>query len=381
MQVPRLERRRASLRHESLRRGSIVQPISKEVPWDIFDRLFLPVLYCHAIAIVFSAVLQVCEIQFAFSTFGIFILLSIATVTLTLFYHNLKVSASGKAVLVTGCENPLAWYLCKKLDEIGFAVFAGFKSVADNADAELLTEECSARVRLVQIDASSDTQMQEAAKFIENNLPDGATGLWALLHCDQWNAIGELEWIPPAVLKKSLDVNVAGTVRITQIFLPLIRRGKGRVVYLSSAMSKIYNPVRGIHTAINNAIESLALCLRSEMRRHGVQVIVVAAGEFASGTAWLDNEELCDQAKAMWKTMNDSLRFEIVDEKYFEFTIRQLERYTKLTVDLTPAIHTLIDAVQRTFPLPRYTPITFEEKLKTLIADYLPYAVYDVIYN
>jgi hypothetical protein len=75
-----------------LRRGSIVQPISKEVPWDIFDRLFLPVLYCHAVAIIFSATLQVFEIQFAFSTFGIFILLSIATVTLTLFYHNLKVS-------------------------------------------------------------------------------------------------------------------------------------------------------------------------------------------------------------------------------------------------------------------------------------------------
>lgn len=34
--------------------------------------------------------------------------------------------------------------------------------------------------------------MQEAVKYIENNLPDGANGLWALLHCDQWNAIGEL---------------------------------------------------------------------------------------------------------------------------------------------------------------------------------------------
>lgn len=81
-------------RHESLRRGSVVTSISKEVPWDIFDRLFLPVLYCHAIAIIFSALLQVFEIQFAFSTFGIFILLSIGIGTLTLFYHSLKVSFS-----------------------------------------------------------------------------------------------------------------------------------------------------------------------------------------------------------------------------------------------------------------------------------------------
>lgn len=92
IQVPSYDRRRLSLRHESLRRGSIVAPISKEVPWDIFDRLFLPLLYCHAIAIIFSAILSFFEIQFAFSTFGVFILLSIATVSLTLFYHNLKVS-------------------------------------------------------------------------------------------------------------------------------------------------------------------------------------------------------------------------------------------------------------------------------------------------
>jgi 3-hydroxybutyrate dehydrogenase len=62
-------------------------------------------------------------------------------------------------VLVTGCEAPMAWYLCKKLDDIGFTVFAGFKNVADNADAEMLTEECSARVKVLQIDASSDSQV------------------------------------------------------------------------------------------------------------------------------------------------------------------------------------------------------------------------------
>lgn len=223
--------------------------------------------------------------------------------------------------------------------------------------------------------------MYEAVKFIEAHLPDDAIGLWALVPCDQWTAIGELEWIPPNVLRKALDVNIMNTVRLTQIMLPLIRRGCGRIIFLSSALSKIYNPVRGIQAAVHNAIESLALCLRTELRRHKIQVCVVATGEFASGTAWLDDEDLLDQAKVMWKNMSDSKRFEVYDEKYFEFTIRQLERYTKVTVDLTPAIHTLIDAIQRTFPLARYTPITQEEKLKTLIAEYLPWAVYDVIYN
>lgn len=223
--------------------------------------------------------------------------------------------------------------------------------------------------------------MHEAVKYIETHLPDGAIGLWAFVPCDQWTAIGELEWIPQVVLRKALDVNIVNTVRLTQIMLPLVRRGGGRIIFLSSALAKIYNPVRGIQSAVHNAIESFALCLRAELRKHKISVIVVAAGEFSSGTAWLDDEELLEQAKTMWKDMSSSKRFEIYDEKYFEFTLRQLERYTKVTVDLTPAIHTLIDAIHRAFPLPRYTPITREEKIRTLVAEYLPWAIYDVIYN
>jgi 3-hydroxybutyrate dehydrogenase len=72
------------------------------------------------------------------------------------------VKSSGKAILVTGCESPLAWYLCKKLDDIGFTVFAGFKDVAENSDAELLKDECSARVKVLQIDSSSETQARRS---------------------------------------------------------------------------------------------------------------------------------------------------------------------------------------------------------------------------
>lgn len=53
-------------------------------------------------------------------------------------------------------------------------------------------------------------QMLEASLFVAENLPDGATGLWALIHCESYCALGELEWIPFPVLRKALDVNVLG---------------------------------------------------------------------------------------------------------------------------------------------------------------------------
>ena len=137
--------------------------------------------------------------------------------------------------------------------------------------------------------------MLESSLFINENLPDECNGLWALVHCDSWCVIGELEWIPQAVLKKAINVNIVGTVRLTQIMLPLIRQVNGRVVFLSSALAKISSPVRGIQSAVQASIESLAICLRSELKARKVDVSVVAAGEFTAGTAWLDDENLLDQ--------------------------------------------------------------------------------------
>ena len=59
-----------------------------------------------------------------------------------------------------GCESPLAWYLCKKLDDLGFTVFAGFHKLSGNADADLLKEDCSARLKLLQLDNSSEIQVK-----------------------------------------------------------------------------------------------------------------------------------------------------------------------------------------------------------------------------
>lgn len=62
--------------------------------------------------------------------------------------------------------------------------------------------------------------MLEASLYISEHLPDGASGLWAVVHCATWVALGELEWIPFAVLRKSIDVNLLGkySIIIRKIF-------------------------------------------------------------------------------------------------------------------------------------------------------------------
>lgn len=52
--------------------------------------------------------------------------------------------------------------------------------------------------------------MLEASLYVSEHLPGGANGLWAIIHCATWIALGELEWVPFSVLRKSIDINLLG---------------------------------------------------------------------------------------------------------------------------------------------------------------------------
>lgn len=60
--------------------------------------------------------------------------------------------------MVTGCESPLAWFLARKLDDLGFTIFAGFTKKAGE-DADLLKEEGSGRMTILQLDVTSERQV------------------------------------------------------------------------------------------------------------------------------------------------------------------------------------------------------------------------------
>lgn len=63
-------------------------------------------------------------------------------------------------MLLTGCESPLAWHLARKLDEMGFTVFAGFTKRIGCEDADLLKEESSGRLTVLQLDVTSERQVK-----------------------------------------------------------------------------------------------------------------------------------------------------------------------------------------------------------------------------
>ncbi|KAH1027356.1 hypothetical protein HUJ05_000884 [Dendroctonus ponderosae] len=293
----------------------------------------------------------------------------------------MNITAAGKAVLITGCDSRIGSALARHLDEQGFTVFAGFQTLSDNPLAEELKEICSARMHVLQLDVTNETQILAASLSVVEHLPDGAHGLWAVVNAASWVALGEIEWIPLQVIKKATEINFLGPTRVTQIMLPLVRRARGRIIYMTSGLCRVADPVRGIHCGLLAAIESEAECLRKELRSRGVDVVVVAPGELTSGNTWVSDQIILSQAKDMWKQLCQEQRLEY-GEKYFETAIRSLEKYSKSPeTDLAPVLKALNDAVTRTFPMIKYTPISRQEKMKAFVADYFPRAVYDLVYS
>lgn len=77
-------------RRSSLLIGQIPTPTQQEGPWDVLDRCLLPVIYCQGAAIVISTILNALNLS-QVTWLTLFILFSIITIALIIFYHNLKV--------------------------------------------------------------------------------------------------------------------------------------------------------------------------------------------------------------------------------------------------------------------------------------------------
>lgn len=56
------------------------------------------------------------------------------------------------------------------------------------------------------------------------------TGLAALVNNAGVLVFGEFGWLTPRQVSLQLDVNLAGTMRVSRAFLPLLRHDRGRLV-------------------------------------------------------------------------------------------------------------------------------------------------------
>lgn len=172
-----------------------------------------------------------------------------------------------KSILVTGASTGIGWATSLELAEKGWRVFA---AVRKEADAKKLRDASSGKITTVIMDIVDYESVKRGAQEIEKAL--GGAGLDALFNNAGISVQGPLEIIPIELFEQQIRVNVFGHVFVTQTFLPLLRKAKGRIVFTSSESGRMTLPLMAPYSASKFALEAVASALRIELRPWKIRV-------------------------------------------------------------------------------------------------------------
>ncbi|GHO79730.1 short-chain dehydrogenase [Ktedonobacter sp. SOSP1-85] len=177
------------------------------------------------------------------------------------------------AVLLTGAAGGIGAATIRRLDALGFQVFAG---VRKSSDGERLQRDISVRITPVLLDITDDASIAQAAEIVTRAV--GETGLVGLVNNAGIIVEGPVELVPIEEVRKQFEVNVIGHIAVTQAFLPLLRKARGRIINIGAPTGLVSFPYLGMLSASKAALESVTDALRSELRSFGISVSLIEPG-------------------------------------------------------------------------------------------------------
>jgi NAD(P)-dependent dehydrogenase (short-subunit alcohol dehydrogenase family) len=180
-----------------------------------------------------------------------------------------------KVALITGASAGIGEATARALLAEDYRVFAGARRLDRMANL------AAAGATLLRLDLTDDASLVAAVEAIKAD----AGRLDILVNNAGYGSYGALEDVPPAEARRQFDVNVFGLARLSQLVLPLMRAQKsGKIVNVSSIGGKIWEPMGSWYHAAKFAVEGLSDCLRVEVERFGIDVIIIEPG--AIRTEW-----------------------------------------------------------------------------------------------
>ncbi|XP_043926581.1 D-beta-hydroxybutyrate dehydrogenase, mitochondrial-like [Protopterus annectens] len=290
-----------------------------------------------------------------------------------------SIQIDGKAVLITGCDTGFGFALAKHLHALGFTVFAGCLLKNQNGNgAKQLEAMKSNRMKVLQLDVTSDEQVSQALQFVRKNLEDPDKDLWCIVNNAGIITYGEVEFTSLRKYKEVAEVNLWGTVRVTKAFLPLIRRSKGRIVNIASMAGRFSLYLWSAYAMSKFGVVAFSDALRNEMHHWGVKVILIEPGMFAAATNLLTHDRIQTLAEEIWSEVSDAV-CEDYGKPYLDKQMHAVnDMCSSGTKDMSPVITDITDAVTSRFPYTRYNPMDAYWWIKLQLFTHLPAAFTDI---
>jgi len=200
----------------------------------------------------------------------------------------------GRSVVITGASTGIGAACALHLDRLGFTVFAGVRKIEDGAT---LQRQGVSGLSPLLLDVTDGDIIRHAQAIVAERV--GSSGLFGLVNNAGIAVVGPLEAVPIPDLRRQLDINVIGQIEVTQVFLPLIRKARGRIVNMGSIAGRGAMPLMGPYSASKFALEAMTDALRLELQQWGIDVSIVEPGAIATPIWEKSGKDAADLETAM----------------------------------------------------------------------------------
>jgi NADP-dependent 3-hydroxy acid dehydrogenase YdfG len=180
-----------------------------------------------------------------------------------------------RKVLITGASTGIGLACAQYLADQNIHVYAGVRKETDFERVAKLHN----NIQPIKIDIANEESIQNCYQTIQSEVQPDDT--FALLNNAGIVRAGPLEFIPIEELKFQLDINITYHVRVSQVFMPLLRKVKdGRLLFTGSQSGFFTTPMMGPYCASKHGIEAIADAFRQELALNSkIKVILIQPGQ------------------------------------------------------------------------------------------------------
>lgn len=265
-----------------------------------------------------------------------------------------------RTLVITGASTGIGAACALAFDREGWTVFAGVRRAEDGYR---LAAAASSRLSWLIMDVTNALQIAAARDTIEAACGD--RGLDALVNNAGIVVAAPVEFVPLEAFRRQFEVNVFGLVAVTQSFLPLLRKARGRIVNIGSIAGRITTPLLSPYCASKHAVEAVTDALRLELDPWGIRVSVIEPGVVAT--------PIWDKGTAEMRERLDSMPPEAI--QLYDPLIRAITSVVKHAPRRAVQPEAVVDAVRHALesrrPRPRYV-VGRDAKIRLFLQSLLP---------
>jgi len=142
-----------------------------------------------------------------------------------------------RAVIITGCSSGIGKATAIHLAKNGFLVLASVRKAADVQSLEQFT--LPNLIPLYPLDLTKLEQIEATRARVLSELENREiSGLYALINNAGSGSPAPIEVMNLSELERELKTRIVGAISLVQNFLPLLRKGQGRIIWIMTPAAK-----------------------------------------------------------------------------------------------------------------------------------------------